>query len=74
MTVTSQSSKAPSPATDPPIQDAEKQDGTDNTSIEDGAQQVLAWDDPREQRNPHNWSTLIRTIHTAIPCFLSFVM
>ncbi|KAF6808386.1 MFS polyamine transporter [Colletotrichum plurivorum] len=71
MTVSSQSKDSP-PATDPPLQDTEKQDATDSTSIEDGAQQVLAWDDPREQRNPHNWSTLVKIIHTAIPCFLAF--
>lgn len=54
--------------------DVEKQTEDDTTSQEDGARQSIAWDDPRETRNPKNWSTLVKILHTAIPCFLAFEM
>ncbi|KAK1975060.1 major facilitator superfamily transporter [Colletotrichum cereale] len=51
----------------------EKQVGNDTTSSEDDTRQPqIAWEDPRETRNPRNWSTAIKIIHTAIPCFLAF--
>ncbi|KAJ0371578.1 hypothetical protein COL26b_009563 [Colletotrichum chrysophilum] len=64
----------PPPGLEPPSEDIEKQSGNDTTSLEDGtqAQQPLAWDDPREKRNPRNWSHLVKVLHTMIPCFLAF--
>ncbi|KAK1585459.1 major facilitator superfamily transporter [Colletotrichum navitas] len=53
--------------------DVEKQVEGETTSFEDDSQQPqIAWDDPREIRNPRNWSTAMRILHTAIPCFLAF--
>ncbi|GJC94845.1 major facilitator superfamily transporter [Colletotrichum higginsianum] len=62
------------PETDHTAQDVEKQTETDTTSTEDGGQQQqqAAWDDPRETRNPKNWSTAMKILHSAIPCFLAF--
>ncbi|KAK6209802.1 MFS polyamine transporter [Colletotrichum tabaci] len=62
------------PETDHTTQDVEKQTETDTTSTEDGGQQQqqVAWDDPRETRNPKNWSTAMKILHSAIPCFLAF--
>ncbi|TQN66848.1 Polyamine transporter 4 [Colletotrichum shisoi] len=55
-------------------EDVEKQTETDTTSTEDGGQQQqqVAWDDPRETRNPKNWSTAMKILHSVIPCFLAF--
>ncbi|KAK2030762.1 major facilitator superfamily transporter [Colletotrichum zoysiae] len=53
--------------------DVEKQVENDTTSSEDDIQQPqIAWDEPREMRNPRNWSTAVKILHTAIPCFLAF--
>ncbi|KAF5521393.1 Polyamine transporter 4 [Colletotrichum aenigma] len=62
------------PGLEPSSEDIEKQSGNDTTSLEDGtqSQQPLAWDDPREKRNPQNWSHLAKVLHTMIPCFLAF--
>lgn len=64
------------PETDHTTQDIEKQTETDTTSTQDGGQQQqqVAWDDPRETRNPKNWSTAMKILHSAIPCFLAFEM
>ncbi|KDN69300.1 putative major facilitator superfamily transporter [Colletotrichum sublineola] len=51
----------------------EKQVENDTTTSDDDNQQPqIAWDDPRETRNPRNWSTAMKILHTAIPCFLAF--
>jgi hypothetical protein len=34
----------------------------------------LDWNDPREKRNPKNWSMPSRIYHTALPSFLAFEM
>ncbi|TKW53541.1 Polyamine transporter 4 [Colletotrichum tanaceti] len=68
------------PETDDTAQDVEKQSKADTASSdEDGGQQEqqqqqqqVAWDDPRETRNPRNWSLAMKILHSAIPCFLSF--
>ncbi|KAK1676884.1 major facilitator superfamily domain-containing protein [Colletotrichum godetiae] len=57
---------------DRPEEDVEKKAGEDSTSFKDGDQQRLSWDDPRESRNPKNWSFPSKLFHTAIPCFLAF--
>ncbi|KAF4783414.1 major facilitator superfamily transporter [Colletotrichum scovillei] len=72
MSTTSQASSIKPPMMDRSEEDVEKKAGEDSTSFEDGGQQQLAWDDPRELRNPKNWSFLSRLFHTAIPCFLAF--
>ncbi|KAI8219381.1 hypothetical protein K4K55_012217, partial [Colletotrichum sp. SAR 10_96] len=74
MAMASNPSTQPPPGLEPPSEDIEKQSGNDTTSLEDGtqAQQLLAWDDPREKRNPQNWSHLVKVLHTMIPCFLAF--
>ncbi|OHE94197.1 major facilitator superfamily transporter [Colletotrichum orchidophilum] len=72
MSTTSPASFAELPVMKGPEEDIEKRAGEDSTSFEDGAQQQLPWDDPRESRNTKNWSFLMRLFHTAIPCFLAF--
>ncbi|KZL64292.1 mfs polyamine [Colletotrichum incanum] len=58
---------------DAAAEDVEKQAENDITSSEEDAQQPrIAWDDPREKRNPKNWSAAMKILHTAIPCFLAF--
>jgi hypothetical protein len=37
-------------------------------------QELLDWNDPREKRNPKNWSMPSRTFHTTLPSLLSFEM
>lgn len=36
--------------------------------------QEIPWNDPREKRNPHNWSFPKKLFHTAVPCLLAFQM
>ena len=33
---------------------------------------LIAWDDPREKRNPKNWPLYDRIFHTIVPCFIAF--
>jgi hypothetical protein len=37
-------------------------------------EKLLDWNDPREKRNPKNWSMPSRIFHTMLPSFLSFEM
>ena len=34
----------------------------------------LDWNDPREMRNPKNWSMAKRVFHTTLPSLLAFEM
>ncbi len=38
------------------------------------AVESIAWNDPREKRNPKNWSMPKRVFHTALPSILAFEM
>jgi hypothetical protein len=44
---------------------------TDRASDEE---KPLDWNDPREKRNPKNWSMSKRIYHTTLPSFLAFEM
>jgi hypothetical protein len=36
------------------------------------AEVLLAWDDPRELRNPVHWTKSKKVFHTLIPCCAAF--
>ncbi|OLN83345.1 Polyamine transporter 4-like protein 2 [Colletotrichum chlorophyti] len=64
---------SPSPEASLTTKDIEKSAGDDTTSFEDArVQPQIQWSDPRESRNPKNWSLPMKLLHTAIPCFLAF--
>lgn len=44
---------------------------TDDVSNEE---KPLEWNDPREKRNPKNWSMPKRIFHTTLPSLLAFEM
>jgi hypothetical protein len=49
----------------------------DTTVTADKASDVekpLDWNDPREKRNPKNWSMPKRIFHTTLPSLLAFEM
>jgi hypothetical protein len=50
----------------------------DNTTITNDKtsdqEEALDWNDPREKRNPKNWSMPSRIYHTALPSVLAFEM
>jgi hypothetical protein len=37
-------------------------------------EKLLDWNDPREKRNPKNWSMPSRIFHTTLPSLLAFEM
>lgn len=50
----------------------------DNTTITNdkssNQKELLDWNDPREKRNPKNWSMPSRIYHTTLPSLLAFEM
>ena len=50
----------------------------DNTTITNekssDREGLLDWNDPREKRNPKNWSMPSRIYHTTLPSLLAFEM
>jgi hypothetical protein len=50
----------------------------DNTTITNDKssdqKELLDWNDPREKRNPKNWSMPSRIYHTTLPSLLAFEM
>ena len=56
--------------------DVEKSDNDTAIAIDktsDG-EKSLDWNDPREKRNPKNWSMPKRIFHTTLPSLLAFEM
>lgn len=49
----------------------DKADAADNCSDDE---KPLDWNDPREKRNPKNWSMPKRIFHTTLPSLLAFEM
>jgi hypothetical protein len=51
------------------MSDAEIESGLDKSTVDDGQRH-----EPRKAINATNWSLGLKIYHTAIPCFLAFLM
>lgn len=45
----------------------------ENLSVQEQAE-IVHWDDPRETRNPRNWTTASRLYHTIVPGLSAFLV